>query len=78
METGGQGVRSDPESEGHEEKRRAVIEGEPPLMNRSAEGGRGRACNLKAKAFSFAHRSKAVADSTTRKNSDVTSGELIG
>ena len=31
----------------------------------------------RAKAFSFAHHSKVIADGTTRKNSDVTSGELI-
>src|ERR1700739_3964391 len=33
------GVRSDPESEGFEEKYRAVIEWERPLMNRSAKDG---------------------------------------
>ena len=36
---GGQGVRSDPESEGFEEKYRAVIEWGRPLMNRSAKDG---------------------------------------
>src|SRR5271168_1628461 len=36
---GGQGVRSDPESEGFEEKHRAVIEWERSLMNRSAKDG---------------------------------------
>ena len=36
---GGQGVRSDPESEGFEEKYRTVIEWERPLMNRSAKDG---------------------------------------
>ena len=36
---GGQGVRSDPESEGFEEKYRAVIEWERSLMNRSAKDG---------------------------------------
>jgi hypothetical protein len=36
---GGQGVRSDPESEGFEEKYRAVIEWGKPLMNRSAKDG---------------------------------------
>jgi hypothetical protein len=36
--SGGQGVRREVESEGHEEKYRAVIEGEP-AMNRSANGG---------------------------------------
>ena len=36
---GGQGVRSDPGSEGFEEKYRAVIEWERSLMNRSAKDG---------------------------------------
>ena len=36
--SGGQGVHREVESEGHEEKYRAVIEGEP-TMNRSANGG---------------------------------------
>ena len=37
--TGGQGVHREVESERHEEKYRAVIEGATPLMNRSAKGG---------------------------------------
>ena len=37
--TGGQGVHREVESEGFEEKYRAVIEGATPLMNRSAKGG---------------------------------------
>ena len=36
---GGQGVHREVESEGFEEKYRAVIEGATPLMNRSAKGG---------------------------------------
>ena len=36
---GEQGVRSDPESEGFEEKHRAVIDGATPRMNRSAKDG---------------------------------------
>ena len=36
---GGQGVRSDPESEGFEEKYRAVIDWGEPRMNRSAKDG---------------------------------------
>ncbi len=30
--------------------------------------GQGRACTTKAKAFSFAHRTKVFADGTVRKN----------
>lgn len=37
--TGGQGVHREVESEGLEEKYRAVIEGATPLMNRSAKDG---------------------------------------
>jgi hypothetical protein len=36
---GGQGVGREAESEGHEEKLRAVIKGATPRMNRSAEAG---------------------------------------
>ena len=36
---GGQGVHREMESEGHEEKYRAVIDGVTPKMNRSAKGG---------------------------------------
>ena len=36
---GGQGVHREVESEGHEEKYRAVIDGGHPKMNRSAKGG---------------------------------------
>jgi hypothetical protein len=43
---GGQGVRSDPESEGFEEKYRAVIDWGRPRMNRSAkDGARSRPLN---------------------------------
>ena len=37
--TGGQGVHREVESEGLEEKYRAVIEGATPMMNRSAKDG---------------------------------------
>jgi hypothetical protein len=37
--SGGQGVHREVESEGLEEKYRAVIEGATPKMNRSAKGG---------------------------------------
>ena len=38
-DSGGQGVRGEAESEGHEENYRAVIDGDTPKMNRSAQGG---------------------------------------
>ena len=37
--SGGQGVHREVESEGHEEKYRAVIDGGHPKMNRSAKDG---------------------------------------
>ena len=37
--SGGQGVHREVESEGHEEKYRAVIDGATPKRNRSAKGG---------------------------------------
>src|SRR5271166_1728102 len=37
--SGGQGVHREVESEGHEEKYRAAIDGGHPAMNRSAKGG---------------------------------------
>jgi len=66
--SGGQGVHREVESEGHEEKYRAVINGVTPAMNRSAEGGLGRARTMRAKAYSFTHRTKVIADGTEWKN----------
>jgi hypothetical protein len=42
--------------------------GVAPAMNRSAKGGIGRACTMEAKAFSFTHRTKVIADGTGRKS----------
>ena len=68
-ETGGQGVHREVESEGHEEKYRAVIDGgyldDEPVGQR---WGQGRARTMGAKAFSFTHRTKVFADGTVRKN----------
>ena len=66
--SGGQGVHREVESEGHEKKSRAVIDGATPTMNRSARGGTGRACTMEAKALSFTHRTKVFADGTVRKS----------
>jgi hypothetical protein len=48
---GGQGVRSDPESEGFEERYRAVINGATPTMNRSAKDGARSSPHYGAKAL---------------------------
>jgi hypothetical protein len=65
--TGGQGVHREVESEGHEEKYRAVVDGGHPVTNRSAKGGPGRARTMGAKAFSSTHCTKVFADGTVRK-----------
>ena len=67
--SGGQGVHREMESEGHEEKYRAVIDGGYPRRGTGRpKVGQGRACTMEAKAFSFTHRTKVFADGTVRKN----------
>jgi len=66
---GGQGVHREVESEGHEEKYRAVIDGETQDEPVGQRWGKGRVCTSKTKAFSFTHRTKVFADGTVRKNS---------
>ena len=56
------------ESEGHEEKFRAVIKGSPSDEPVGQKVGFGRARTIGAKAFSFTHRTKVIADGTERKN----------
>jgi hypothetical protein len=65
---GRQGVRSDPESEGFEEKYRAAINGATPTMNRSAkDGGKVEPTLWGRRRYSFTHRTKVFADGTIRK-----------
>lgn len=64
---GGQGVRSDPKSEGFEEKYRAVIEWGRPLMNRSAKDGIRSSPHYGARRHSFTHRTKVFAGGRIRK-----------
>ena len=65
---GGQGVRSDPESEGFEEKHRAVIDGATPRMNRSAKDGERSSPHYGGEGVTHSpHRTKVFADGTTRK-----------
>jgi len=47
---------------------RAVINGGHPRMNRSAEGGQGRARTMGRRRSHFTHRTKVYADGTVRKN----------
>ena len=64
---GGQGVGREAESEGHEEKLRAAIEGATPRMNRSAKAGARSSPHYGAKAFLPTLRTKVFADGTERK-----------
>ncbi len=65
---GGQGVHREVESEGFEEKYRAVIEGATPLMNRSAKGGARSSLHYGGEGvFSSTHRTKVFTDGTVRK-----------
>ena len=65
---GGQGVRSDPESEGFEEKYRAVINGGDPEDEQVGQ----RWCKVEPalwgrRRHSFIHHTKVFADGTIRK-----------
>ena len=67
---GGQGVHREMESEGHVENYRAVIDGGCPEDEPVGQRwGKVEPALLKAKAFSFTHRTKVFADGTVRKNS---------
>ena len=65
--TGGQGVHREVESEGFEEKYRAVVEGAIPGRTGRPKVGQGRACTMEAKAFSSTHRTKVFAGGTVWK-----------
>ena len=57
------------ESEGHEEKYRAVIDGGYPEDEPVGQRwGKVEPALMEAKAFSFTHRTKVFADGTVRKN----------
>ena len=66
--TGGQGVRSDLESEGHEEKYRAVVNGGHPEDEQVGQRwGKVEPALLGRRRFSFTHRTKVFAGGTIRK-----------
>ena len=65
---GGQGVRSDPESEGFEEKYRAAINGGYPDDEQVGQRwGKVEPALWGRRRFSFTHRTKVFADGTIRK-----------
>ena len=66
---GGQGVHREVESEGHEEKYRAVIDGETQDEPVGQRWGKVESAVAGTKALSFTHRTKVFADGTVRKNS---------
>jgi hypothetical protein len=57
------------ESEGHEEKYRAVIDGETQDEPVGQRWGKVESALLRRRRFSFTHRTKVIADGTVRKNS---------
>ena len=66
--TGGQGVRSDLESEGHEEKYRAVVNGGHPEDEQVGQRwGKVEPALWGRRRFSFTHRTKVFAGGTIRK-----------
>src|SRR5271166_4017106 len=66
--TGGQGVRSDLESEGHEEKYRAVVNGGHPEDEQVGQRwGKVEPALWGRRHFSFTHRTKVFAGGTIRK-----------
>jgi len=57
------------ESEGHEEKYRAAIEGDnPPDEPVGQRWGKVESAFLRRRRFSFTHRTKVIAGGTARKN----------
>jgi hypothetical protein len=66
--SGGQGVWSDPESEGSEEKYRAVINGGHPDDEQVGQRwGKVEPALWGRRRYSFTHRTKVFADGTIRK-----------
>ena len=66
--SGGQGVHREMESEGHEEKYRAVIDGETQDEPVGQRWGKVESALLRRRRFSFTHRTKVIADGTVQKN----------
>ncbi len=64
---GGQGVRSDPESEGFEEKYRSVIEWGDPDEQVAQRWDQVEPALRGRRRYPFTHRTKVSADGTIRK-----------
>src|SRR5215470_3391108 len=74
--SGGQGVHREMESEGHEEKYRAVIEGATPKMNRSAKGGARSSLHYGGEGILIHPPHQGVCGRHGTEEQRVTSGEL--
>src|SRR5713226_5845221 len=74
---GGQGVRGDPESEGHEEKYRAVVDGAAPKTNRSAKGGIRSSLHYGGEGVLIHPPHQGVCGRHGTEEQRVTSGELV-
>ena len=67
--SGGQGVHREVESEGHEEKYRAVIDGGYPEDEPVGQRwGKVEPALWRRRRYSFTHRTKVFVDCTVRKN----------
>jgi hypothetical protein len=76
---GGQGVHREVESEGHEEKYRAVIDGgHPELMNRSAKGGARSSLHYEGEGVLIHSPHHGVCGWHGTEEQRVTSGGLTG
>ena len=75
--TGGQGVHREVESEGFAEKYRAVIEGAPPLMNRSAKGEARSSLHYGGEGVLILSPHQGVCGCHGTEGLDVTPGGLI-
>ena len=68
--SGGQGVHREMESEGHEEKYRAVIDGGCPEDEPVGQRwGKVEPALWRRRRYSFTHHTKVFADGTARKSS---------
>jgi len=74
---GGQGVHREVESEGHEEKYRAVIKGQP-RMNRSAKGGARSSLHYEGEGVLIHPPYQGVCGWHGMEEQRVTSGGLAG
>ena len=76
--TGGQGVRREAGSEGHEEKYRAVVDGGHPVTNRSAKGGVWSSPHYGGEGVLILPPYQGVCGRHGTEDQDVTPGGLVG